>query len=334
MKIDTVVCADFLELAQTVEDSSVNLIISDWPYFKVKNLDWDRQWRTPEEYLDWIGQVCEQYRRILAPNGSLYAFASPKMAWAVEGKIRDYFNVVNRITWRKGEFDTKAEMFPKDALRSFFPVSEIILFAEHHGADSVAKGESGYGAKCDELRGFVFEPLKRWFDSEWRRAGLTRAQVDIACGTSNVTQYWFLERNYQIPTAEKYATLNKLAPNYFLREYEDLRAEYEDLRRPFNVTAQDQYTDVWDFPTVKTYPGKHPCEKPLEMMEHIVKVSSRPGDVVGDFFCGSGGSLVTAYKMGRRYVGCDMLPKWAKRTNERLEKANVEMTQLSFCLDR
>jgi len=111
-------------------------------------------------------------------------------------------------------------------------------------------------------------------------------------------------------------------------QYEDLRAEYEDLRRPFTVTAQDQYTDAWEFPTVKAYPGKHPCEKPPEMWEHIIKVSSREGDVVGDFFCGSGGSLEMAHKMGRRYIGCDLLPKWAKRANECVERARLEMAQL------
>jgi DNA modification methylase len=98
-----------------------------------------------------------------------------------------------------------------------------------------------------------------------------------------------------------------------LKPYEDLRAEYEYLRRPFTVTAQDQYTDVWDFPTVKAYPGKHPCEKPLELYEHIVKVSSREGDLVADFFCGSGVAAEAAMRLGRRYFCCDIEQKWVDR---------------------
>ena len=50
------------------------------------------------------------------------------------------------------------------------------------------------------------------------------------------------------------------------------------------MTADVPYTDVWEFPPVQYYPGKHPCEKPAAMMEHIIRSSSRPGDVVADFF--------------------------------------------------
>jgi site-specific DNA-methyltransferase (adenine-specific) len=89
---------------------------------------------------------------------------------------------------------------------------------------------------------------------------------------------------------------------------------------------------VWDFPTVKAYPGKHPCEKPPEMMEHIVRVSSRSGDVVGDFFCGSGVALAEAFKQGRRYMGCDMLLKWSKRANSRIEGAKLEMAQMEMAI--
>jgi adenine-specific DNA-methyltransferase len=39
---------------------------------------------------------------------------------------------------------------------------------------------------------------------------------------------------------------------------------------------------------VPWYPGKHPCEKPLELMKYIVQASSRPGDTVLDTFAGGG----------------------------------------------
>jgi site-specific DNA-methyltransferase (adenine-specific) len=375
MELDTVVCADFLDIAPTIADSSVNLLVSDWPYYKVKALDWDRQWSTPQEYLDWIGLVCEQYRRILAPNGSLYAFASPKLQARIEIEIDKHFNVLNQIIWLKPD-GAGAEKGAKGGLtRTFIYQKEHIIFAEHYGADSAAKGESGYGAKCDELRGFVFEPLRAYLRGEWERASLGFELANEACGTvSMAARHYFARSQWCLPTKEHYSNLQRYinqqghrpAPPYedyhdaprsrferdhsereYLRaeyedlraeyedlraEYEDLRAEYEDLRRPFNVTALDQYTDVWDFPTVKAYPGKHPCEKPPEMMEHIVKASSREGDVIGDFFCGSGGSLAAAFKRGRRYIGCDLLPKWAKCANDRIAKARLEMAQTEMAI--
>nr|WP_322864648.1 DNA methyltransferase [Aeromonas allosaccharophila] len=40
------------------------------------------------------------------------------------------------------------------------------------------------------------------------------------------------------------------------------------------------------YPSGQAYLGKHPCEKPLAMMEYIIRTSSRPGDVVADFLWG------------------------------------------------
>ena len=46
------------------------------------------------------------------------------------------------------------------------------------------------------------------------------------------------------------------------------------------------------------------------MLERIIEISSEPGDLVADFFCGSGTTLAVAEKLGRRWIGCD-LSRWA-----------------------
>ena len=51
-------------------------------------------------------------------------------------------------------------------------------------------------------------------------------------------------------TLEHYDKFQQSFPNHFTRPYEDLRLEYEDLRRPFSVSAEVPYTDVWTYPTV------------------------------------------------------------------------------------
>jgi adenine-specific DNA-methyltransferase len=348
---DQIIQGDCLKVMATMPDNSVDLICTDPPYFKMLKTRgnkggnsnnafnwWDHQWDKPEGFLKWIDQLAEQWQRILKPNGSLYCFASPRMAARVEVKLGERFNVVNRITWQKPPFATKAEMFRKEDLRGFFPASESIIFCEHYGADNIAKGEAGYGAKCDELRGFVFEPLRAYLDGERQRAGLTRGIIDGAwCQFKNVnqtaqSQKWFTNSCWNLPTAEAYLWLQALAPGYFTRpyedlrreyeelrrEYEDLRREYEELRRPFSVTADVPYTDVWTYPTVQSYPGKHPCEKPAAMLEHIITASSRPGAVVLDCFAGSGNTLVAAKKLGRRYIAIDIDPHWVDVTKGKL----------------
>ena len=102
-------------------------------------------------------------------------------------------------------------------------------------------------------------------------------------------------------------------------DYEALRADYEALRRPFQATPERPYTDVWTFPTVQAYEGKHPCEKPSAMCEHAVLTSTRPGDLVVDLYCGSGAMGSAALANGRRFVGGDADAHWAEHARRRCE---------------
>jgi site-specific DNA-methyltransferase (adenine-specific) len=315
---------DSLEWLRNLPAASVNLIATDPPYYRVKKEVWDRQWKTPRDYLAWLDTVLAEFQRVLAPNGSLYLFASPQMAARVECLIAERFEVLTRITWRKPPYSTKAEMFVKEDLRSFFPASEAIIFAEQVGADGATMGTAGYDRKCDELRGFVFEPLRAYLDGERRRAEVSKADCNAACGFSRTaggmaSRHYFSQSQWCLPTAEHYAALQAaFGAGYLERPYEALRVQYEALRRPFSVSADVPYTDVWDFKTVSHYKGKHVCEKPLDLCRHIVKASSRVGDVVLDAFCGSGSMGHAALLEGRKFIGCEIDRVWVDRANARL----------------
>ena len=311
-----IINGDCLDILPTIEDSAVNLIYTDPPYFKVKSEAWDRQWDKPAQFLSWLGEVLEEFRRVLAPNGSLYLFASPKMAARVELKVGEYFEVLNNIRWVKSEGWHKKTN--KDEIRSFLSPWEAVIFAEHFGADSQAKGESGYGAKCDELRGFVFEPLRAYLDGERRRAGIDKADCNAACGFKRTSgamasRHYFSRSQWWLPTEEHYRALQELfnregrrpAPSYEdyhdapRDRFENLRADYDYLRRPFNVSSEVPYTDVWNYPTVHSYPGKHPTEKPYQMHLDVINASSRPGDTVLDAFGGSCKVYDACLELGR-----------------------------------
>ena len=316
---------------RAMPDNSVDMILTDPPYFKVKNEAWDRQWSKPEGFLKWLDEVAAEWYRVLKPNGSLYCFASPKMGARVECLLAERFEVLNNIRWSKPPFSTKAEMFRKSDLRSYFPTYESVIFCEHKGADNIAKGEAGYAKKCDELRGFLFEPLRAYLAGERDRAGLTTRQVaehyQKKTGSRTVTGmagHWLESVQWALPTEENYLwlrdTLNRSAKGeYLTREYEELREEYEELRRPFSVTADVPYTDTWTFKTVQAYKGKHPCEKPLDLLRHIISSSTRPAAVVLDTFMGTGSTGLACKELGRSFIGIDMGDKYFEIATERLK---------------
>ena len=308
---NSIVHADCLEAMKLIPDNSIDLILTDPPYFKVKKEQWDRQWDTAKGFLTWLDLIAEQWQRILKPNGSLYCFASPRMAARVEVMLGERFNVLTNIRWIKEAGWHNKNV--KEELRGYLTPQESIIFCEHYGADNIAKGETGYGAKCDELRGFVFEPLRAYLDGERIKIGATKGEMGLVFahpphGEALSNHFW-RSGQFLLPQPDQYLKLQKAFPNYFTREYEDLRREYEDLRReyedlrrPFSVTAEVPYTDVWTYPTVSYYEGKHPCEKPIPMLEHIITASSREGAIVLDSFAGSANTGKAAINTNRRYI--------------------------------
>jgi site-specific DNA-methyltransferase (adenine-specific) len=304
---------------------SVDLILTDPPYFKVKSDAWDRQWEKPAEFLKWLDAIAAEWQRILKPNGSLYCFASPQMAARVECQIMERFRVINHIVWSKPSGIHKRQC--KEELRSFFPSTERIIFAEHYGADNMAKGEAGYMAKCDELRGFLFEPLRSYLVAERDRAGHTTKTICEALKCTTASHY-FSKSQWALPTEKHYQSMRELFNRsgsyeylrkdyeYLRKDYEYLRKDYEDLRRPFSVSSSVPYTDAWTFETVQGYKGKHPCEKPQKLLRHIIEASSRPGDVVLDCFLGSGSTGIACRELGRKFIGIELDPEYFRKASE------------------
>jgi adenine-specific DNA-methyltransferase len=345
----------------TLPDASVQLILTDPPYFRTKlmhmgeRVEWDRQWKTREAYLAWLRQLALEWRRVLTPNGSLYCFASPQMAAHVEVMLGDIFHVIQRLTWRKPPFATKAEMFDKDAIRMFFPVSEAIIFAEQAHADTMTLGTSGYAAQCEHLHGHGFESLRSYLEGERQRANIDRTACNTACGFAATpgamaSRKYFSASQWQLPTQHHYATLQALfnregrqpAPPFldyhpvnspFLRwhtaphHYEYLRTNYEDLCRPFTLAQSMPYTDVLDFATVRAEPGKHECEKPVPLLRHLILVSSRPGDTVLDCTMGRGSTLDAARQCGRRAIGIEQDIRWWRAACRRLSQEELFTVQ-------
>lgn len=321
---------DCLQVLPTLADNSVDLVLTDPPYFKVKGDAWDRQWDKPTEFLLWLDAVVEQLARVLKPNGSLYLFASPQMAARVECQIAVRLNVLNSIVWRKdrGRWNGAG----KESLRGYFPQTERIIFAEQYGSDSIAMGGAGYDSKCDEAARDVFG---HYITAIRKLHGLTMADLTGAVGAHGAVNHggacsnW--ERGYNVPTLEHYQKLQVTYPGCFdkeyealRQEYEALRLEYEALRRPFAVTADVPYTDVWDFPTVQAYPGKHPCEKPQALLRHIIAASSKPGAVVLDAFAGTGSTGMACKALGRQFIGIEMSEQYAETARARIAATDAQ----------
>ena len=100
------------------------------------------------------------------------------------------------------------------------------------------------------------------------------------------------------------------------------------ILRPQDIPASFQPDeDIWYFPrvcgTFKERAGWHGCQMPEQLLGRIIKASSNEGETVLDPFGGSGSTLVTAKKLGRKYVGFELSPEYAARIQSRLNETRV-----------
>lgn len=79
--------------------------------------------------------------------------------------------------------------------------------------------------------------------------------------------------------------------------------------------------DVWDIPYINSQAYERlafDTQKPEALLKRIILASSNPGDIVADFFCGSGTTLAVAEKLGRRWIGSDLSKFAIQVTRKRL----------------
>ncbi len=302
-------CEDVLP---TLSPESCHVLLTDPPYFNVKDEEWDRQWAKSRDFLAWLGTVLDAAKPALTANASAWVFAGPMLATAVEGVVADRFRVLNHIRWVKDQgWHNKAEI---EAQRRYLTAWEGVIFAEQ--LDSVVRTTARVGTYMKQVR---------------EHTNLTRTQVasaltgykNLESATANVCN-WELGKN--LISERDFASWTAViggvdrSHNDLRQEYESLRREYEDLRRPFHLDPRGPVTDVWNFATVPPYPGKHPCEKPLPMLRHMIGTTSRTGDVILDPFAGSGTTLLAARDMGRQSIGIEQDERWCAFTAARLSQ--------------
>ena len=68
---------------------------------------------------------------------------------------------------------------------------------------------------------------------------------------------------------------------------------------------------------------KHPAQKPVKLLEHILKIASNEGDVIFDPFMGVGSTGVAALKNNRKFIGCEIEKEYFDAALERIDKENV-----------
>lgn len=320
---------DCLEQLNKLDDNSIDLVLIDPPY-NVKKAAWD-SWKTIGNYVNFMGALFLQCQRVLKPSGSMYFFHNDFLQIA---ELQHWlytntdFKHKSFIIWDKGEFRARGWKNPSKAntLRSWFPTAEYCLyytFEDDTGLNKVMLDMNNFKA----LRGY-FKILHEFI-------GLSKATIIREIGGRVDHVFRYDSPQWSICTEDTYnALIDKFKINECkdfreyadlyveyeatLAEYDALRLEYEAARPVHNL--DEYHNNVWRYKTVNT--GKfHPCEKPVEILERIIKTSSNEGQVVLDCFMGSGTTGIACMNTNRKFIGIERDEKYFNIAKTRINEA-------------
>ena len=306
-----------LELLDDLEKDSVTLMILDLPYYKVVANEWDNQWRTLDEYLDWCKEWFVKSERVLKDNGSMYYFNSQyKVINAANTLIESCTSLKFRqfITIDKG-INSIAGRTSVAALRSYPKASEYVMFYTF-------QDESGLTTITHDVNNF--KSLRQYFKDFQEAIEMSKSEIVKHIGQNVDHCFRWKSSQWMLPTEDAYTKLCRLCinPTFFIREYkelrceyEELRCEYEDLRYIFNL--QTGHTDVWSVDFYKEHRHGHPTQKPFDLIKRIVLTSSNAGDLVCDPAMGTGTTMKVCKVHNRNFIGAEIDPEYESAIRDR-----------------
>jgi len=158
--------------------------------------------------------------------------------------------------------------------------------------------------------------MKEWLRSEWQRAGLRLCQTNKACGVRNAAsrKYFTQDHLWYFPPADAFIQFAEYAnthgkpegrPYFSVDGIRTLsKSEWELMRAKFNCPLG--VTNVWREPAVRgreriRHDGKilHTNQKPLRLIERVIKLSSNRGDNVWEPFGGLCSAAVASVRLDR-----------------------------------
>jgi DNA modification methylase len=111
----------------------------------------------------------------------------------------------------------------------------------------------------------------------------------------------------------------------------DISTNYGKQGSAVDYDSTERYPrDVIVFPSDKQKSNLHPTQKPLALMEYLVKTYTNDGDTVLDNCMGSGTTGVACVNTNRKFIGIELDETYFNIAKERIEKAKKEYDKISI----
>ena len=307
MELNKIYNEDCLKGAERIPPGSVDLILTDPPYGTVKNApkNWtvgnkaSHGWDEAVNPEDLFGVA----NRILRRNGRLVLFSQEPYTSRLITEAHPNIPFSYRMIWEKNDFANA--LLVNKAPVSYY--EDILVFSKTHDTEGL-------------------HPLRAYFKKVRQYIPATTGEINKALDNVMSSHYFTNGAQFSIPVERDYDKLiqvfsiDKMQGFKTFTELKPIDVQFKkDLPSTFNLWEGNKYkSNILKYK--KDYDGYHPTQKPVALLEDLIKTFSNEGDTVVDLTMGSGSTGVACKNTKRNFIGFELDETYFNIANERIEQ--------------
>ena len=292
---------DCLIESDKIKSGSVDLILTDLPYGVVKMKESAGNYKVLNTAETWDKaiepkSIYEIANRILRKNGKMILFSQEPYTSRMITEAIPNVPFSYRAIWEKNDFANGLGV--NKAMVSFY--EDILIFSKTHDLERS-------------------HPLIDYFMSELQKTLMNQSDINKLLGNKMGGHYFTNGVQFCIPTETNYNKLQETG--YFQKPYSEIKAIDEQFKNEFASTF-----NLWEGKKYKSnilkykkdYNGYHPTQKPVLLLEDLIKTFSNEGDLVVDLTMGSGSTGVACKNTNRSFIGIEKDENYFKIAEQRI----------------
>ena len=312
MEIIKLYNGDCLIESDKIESGSVDLILTDLPYGTIKGLGGDLEKYKHLSNSDWdkvidTDRIMQIANRILRKNGKMILTANQPFTTELISKTIPNLPHCYNMYWDKMHFANC--LVANKAPVSY--IEDILVFSKRE--DIKVNPIKEY---TNKIKDFINKTNHEIFE-DFKNAGFKKYAVLDTFNSDKARRYNF----HTLETYNNLIELYNINKMEGFMKYEDAHKKYKDFKDKTLSTF-----NLWEGNKVKSnilkykkdYDGHHPTQKPVLLLEDLIKTFSNENDLVVDLTMGSGSTGVAAKNTNRRFTGIEMNEAYFNIAEERI----------------
>lgn len=316
--LDSIIQGDCLTILKSIPNSTINLVVTSPPYFKQRDYgSVIGNEKTVDEYIDNLINVFSECVRVLSDEGSIVLNLGDKYlngslqlipySFALKALKTCPVKLVNNIAWIKS--NPTPRRYQKKLINCVEPFFHFVKNSAYYYnlQDYLVSSEAKtrkYGANVGQK---YFELIEN--------SAITVEQKKLAlCELQDVIQEVKLGKIESFRMKIKGIHSEPYGGQSGGRKYQLLKKGFTIIK----IKGEPLKRDVIECAVETTRDSGHPAVYPVHIIRELIKLLSKPNDVVLDPFVGSGTTAVAAKELNRKYIGIEINEDYCKLARERL----------------